>query len=78
MTGHLSNTVTDYIRFFRELVISILEDEDQVISKENIIVEINESKFGKRKYNRGHMIEGVWVIGGIERTEERKCFIKVI
>jgi hypothetical protein len=33
-----------------------------------IIVEINESKFGKVKYHRGHRVEGVWVVGGVERT----------
>jgi hypothetical protein len=32
------------------------------------IVEVDESKFGKRKYHRGHRVEGVWVIGGVERT----------
>jgi transposase-like protein len=32
-----------------------------------VIVEIDESKFGKRKYNRGHRVEGCWVFGGIER-----------
>ncbi|KAI8875713.1 hypothetical protein K501DRAFT_162085, partial [Backusella circina FSU 941] len=34
----------------------------------NHIVEIDETKIGKRKYNRGHKVEGVWVIGGIERS----------
>ncbi|CAF4756384.1 unnamed protein product [Pieris macdunnoughi] len=32
----------------------------------NKIVQINETKFGKRKYNRGGHIEGHWVIGMIE------------
>ena len=36
------------------------------IGGEGIIVEIDESKFGKRKYNRGHRVEGVWVVGGVE------------
>ena len=30
------------------------------------IIEINESKFGKRKYNRGHSVEGIWVFGAVE------------
>ncbi|KCZ80666.1 hypothetical protein H312_01922 [Anncaliia algerae PRA339] len=38
----------------------------------NLIVEIDESKFGKRKYNKGHRVEGVWVLGLVERSEKRK------
>ena len=30
------------------------------------IVQIDETKFGKRKYNRGHRVEGNWVFGGVE------------
>ncbi|WUR03041.1 DDE-TNP-IS1595 domain-containing protein [Vairimorpha necatrix] len=33
-----------------------------------IIVEVGESTFGKRKYNVGHKVEGVWVLGMVERT----------
>ncbi|OQS54049.1 hypothetical protein EHP00_1629 [Ecytonucleospora hepatopenaei] len=42
-----------------------------VIGGPGIIVEIDESKFGKRKYNRGHRVDGVWVLGMIERTPEK-------
>ncbi|XP_015377233.1 PREDICTED: uncharacterized protein LOC107171498 [Diuraphis noxia] len=38
------------------------------------IVEIDESKFGKRKYHRGHRVEGQWLFGGVERGS-RKCFL---
>jgi transposase-like protein len=39
---------------------------------------VNESKFGKRKYNRGHRVEAAWVIGGVERTAERRIFAVLI
>ncbi|KCZ79045.1 hypothetical protein H312_03572 [Anncaliia algerae PRA339] len=42
---------------------------------ENIIVEIDESKFRKRKYNRRHHVEGVWVFGIVERTTQRKILL---
>ncbi|WUR04948.1 DDE-TNP-IS1595 domain-containing protein [Vairimorpha necatrix] len=37
-----------------------------------IIVEIDESKFGKVKYHKGHRVDGVWVFGMVERTTQRK------
>ena len=37
-------------------------------------MEIDESKFGKRKYHKGRRKEGVWVFGGIER-ESKNCFL---
>ncbi|CEJ00054.1 hypothetical protein RMCBS344292_14123 [Rhizopus microsporus] len=44
-----------------------------------IVVEIDESKFGKRKYNRGGSAEGVWVVGGAKKkTPERKCFFVTV
>jgi hypothetical protein len=67
MTGHSSLTVIVYIGYYRQLVSSSLDDEDQVIGGPGIIVEVDESKFGKRKYNRGHRVDGVWVFGGVER-----------
>jgi ISXO2-like transposase domain len=32
---------------------------------------------GKRKYNRGNFVVGIWVFGGVEKTPERKCFLVV-
>ncbi|KAG1497181.1 hypothetical protein G6F52_012873 [Rhizopus delemar] len=37
----------------------------------SIVVEIDESKCGKRKYHRGHRVEGVWMVGSVEKTPER-------
>ena len=37
-------------------------------------VEIDESKFGKTKFNRGRYIEGQWVFGGI-CSQTKACFL---
>ena len=42
-----------------------------MIGGEGIIVEIDESKFGKRKYHRGRIIDGVWVVGGQKELEKK-------
>ena len=34
----------------------------------------DESKFGRRKYHRGHPVKGQWVFGGVER-ESGKTFL---
>lgn len=40
-----------------------------------IVVEIDETKFGRRKYNRGHVVEGIWVLGMVERTADRRLVL---
>jgi hypothetical protein len=39
-----------------------------------VIVELDEAKFGKRKYNKGAYREGQWVLGGVDRNTEQ-CFL---
>lgn len=74
LTGHSSHTIADYLRHFQQLVAGNISEDDATIGGPNIVVEIDESKMGKRKYHRGHRVEGVWIVGGIERTAERKMF----
>jgi len=39
------------------------------------IIEIDECKFGERKYNKGKHVEGQWVFGGTEHdSHPTKCF----
>jgi hypothetical protein len=75
MTGCSNKTVISFRHYFRQLVSEVLDTEDSIIGGEGIEVEIDEAKMGKRKYNRGHRVEGVWIIGGVERTAERKIFL---
>jgi hypothetical protein len=78
MTTHNPTTIVAYYRFFRQLVADKLDEEDWVIGDEGVVVEVDEGKFGKREHNRGHHIEGAWVIGGIKRTRDRKFFVEVV
>jgi transposase-like protein len=75
MTGHSEHTVTAFYAHFRRLVSGSLEEDDSIIGGSAIEVEIDETKLGKRKYHRGHRVDGVWLIVGVERTENRKVFV---
>lgn len=75
MTGCSSKTVRSFEQFCRQLIAGDLEPEDTIIGGEGIVVEIDECKLGKRKYNRGHRVDGVWVLAGVERTIERRLFL---
>lgn len=76
--GFATHTVTDFFGHLRQLVSDSLEEDDCIIGGDGIRVELDESKFGKRKYNRGHRVDGVWVFGGVEKTEERKVFLGIV
>jgi IS1 family transposase len=77
-TGVCDQAVTSFVRFLRQLVADMLDEIDYVIGGEGSIVEIDETKLGKRKYNRGHRVDGVWILVGVERTAERKVFMRII
>ena len=34
------------------------------------VIEVDEAKFGRRKHHKGRIIEGQWVVGGIERIDK--------
>ena len=53
--------------FFRECCIYSVMEQSEQIGGNGVEVEIDESKFGKRKYHCGHKVEGQWVFGGREK-----------
>jgi len=55
------------------------ERDSKPIGGPGKVVEIDESKFGKRKYNRGKRVDGCWVFRGIERdSHPPKCFFSTV
>ena len=55
----------------------LLRLDDEMIGGPGIVVEIDESKFTKRKYNVGRSMRDGWVFGGIER-ESGKLFFRFV
>ena len=76
-TGHSSKTVVDWFNFHRDVCAQHFIDHPVQIGGIGKTVEIDESKFGKRKYNRGRYREGHWVFGGIERGTSEAFMVEV-
>ena len=71
-------TITDWSSFCREVLVSwCLNNSAEKIGGDGQIVEIDESKFGKRKYNVGRVIEGQWVFGGVCRSTKQFFMVPV-
>ena len=67
----------DWFNFFRDVCAQYFLDHPITIGGSGTVVEIDESKFGKRKYNRGRMVDGHWVFGGIERGTTKSFMVVV-
>ena len=71
------HTLVDWKIFAREVCLEILQEDNCKIGGIGKVVEIDESKFGKRKYQRGKRVDGIWVSGGIER-DSKQCFFECV
>ena len=54
-----------------------MDESDEKIGRPGTHVEIDESKFGKCKYNRVRLIEGQWVLGAIYH-ETKEMFLVTV
>eukprot|EP00731_Ephydatia_muelleri_P027606 Em0019g479a len=68
------HTAVDWYNFIRDICAQYFVDHPTVIGGPGTEVEIDESKFGRRKYNRGRIVDGHWVFGGMERLTG-ECFL---
>ena len=68
------NAIIDYNNYCREICAMSLLANPMVIGGPGKTVEIDESLYVKRKYNRGRQFREQWVFGGICR-EDRQSFL---
>ena len=73
--GFSSATVTDWGMFCRETMLLYMEGCSEKIGGPIKTIEIDDSVFGRRKYNRGHPVKGQWVFGGVERDVASGYFL---
>ena len=75
---HFSDhTIADWGMFCRETLLVYLLGCSEKVGSPNKTVEIDECKFGRRKYNRGRPVKGHWVFGGVERESGRTFLVPV-
>ena len=76
---HFSDhTITDWGMFCREVLLVYLEGSSEKLGGFNRTIEIDESKFGERKYHRGQPVNGQWVFGGVECESSRTFLVPVL
>ena len=63
-----SKTSVDWRSFCSEVCYNWFLNQEQ-IGGEGVEVEIDETQFVRRKYERGRLLNDIWLFGGIERQE---------
>jgi transposase-like protein len=67
-------SLADWGQFCRDHIL-YTEGCSAKIGDPNETVEIEQSKFGERKYGRSHPVKGQWMFGGVERKNRRTFLV---
>lgn len=70
-------TLVKWSRHCREVLLNGMIRNKEKLGGIGKYVEIDESKFGRRKYHSGHRVDGTWVFGGFERESGRLFMVTV-
>ncbi|XP_032669691.1 uncharacterized protein LOC116843409 [Odontomachus brunneus] len=73
-TGVSASTIIDWFNFCREVCVLWAIKNSEKLGGPGRTVETDDVKIGRRKYNRGRLIKGLWIFEGYER-ESKKIFI---
>lgn len=68
-----TRTIADWYSYCREVIVDHFLENQEIGAKiggPGRVVQIDESKFGRRKFNKGRRVDGHWVLGMIEDGSE--------
>ena len=71
-TGLNRKTIWRLMKEVSSILVKSYYKKERTIGGDGVIVEIDEFKFGKRKYYKGHRVERVWIFGMVEKTTNEK------
>lgn len=69
-----SHSVVDWYSFPREVFIESMINSFMVLGGPGTTIEIDKAKFGKRKFNRGRIVNEIWVFRGMRRDTGETFF----
>ncbi len=75
--GISGKMAVDWASFCGEAIFDAFILNRVPIKGQGTAVEVDESKFGHRKYCRGHQVEGQWSFGGLERESGQGFMLPV-
>jgi transposase-like protein len=68
--------VSEWFSLFRRII--VFTGEEKKIGGPGVKVQLDESLFGKRKANKGRLVDGIWVLCGVESMDKSKAFYKIV
>ena len=71
------HTIVDWKQFCRDVCFQYFFNHPEQLGGPGRVVEIDESLFARRKYNRGHRVQEQWVFGGYDPIEKKGFLIPV-
>ena len=71
------NAVVDWNQFCRDIAVNYFFNNHVQLGGPGSIVEIDESLFSRRKYNRGGIVEEQWIFGAYEPATKEGLLIPV-
>ncbi|XP_067010758.2 uncharacterized protein [Anabrus simplex] len=73
--GFSGRTIVEWCNFCREVCVAWVDANKKQIGGPGVVIEIDETEFGKSKYHKRRYTEGQKLIGGVERENHKNFFV---